>query len=296
MNRYFWQLSLLLLVALTQQVSAHTVSPSQMTLQWQTDHEQASAALFIKLQIPVDQLVLALPQWQLIYDEESHQLPADTLLDSANQTLIQAYLQQHLQLTQGDRPIALNLNEVKLEVSAGLVDPAPLQWLKLTGVWQTADEVDSSGQALILTSDLVVHQVTNHRVYVQMPNREGRFRFGYQTHELDFQRLGWLSSQPELQQRSGFEILVDYLVEGVMHILHGADHLAFILCLLLAALRTDSQTAKSAGLSQPLRHAAITLTAFTIGHGAALALAATGWPLLPVTTTELLVALSVWVA
>ena len=63
-------------------------------------------------------------------------------------------------------------------------------------------------------------------------------------------------------QRRGTEVLRDYLYLGFVHILEGLDHVAFLLCLLLAA----------PGLTQRLW----LVTGFTLGHSITLSLAALG--------------------
>jgi hypothetical protein len=62
--------------------------------------------------------------------------------------------------------------------------------------------------------------------------------------------------------RRGTEVLRDYLHLGFIHILEGLDHVAFLLCLLLAA----------PGLSQRLWM----VTGFTLGHSITLSLSALG--------------------
>jgi len=73
----------------------------------------------------------------------------------------------------------------------------------------------------------------------------------------------------------------DYLIAGVGHILFGADHLLFVICLLIAAR------------ARHLRARAAILTAFTIGHSITLCLAATELVRLPQSPTEVLIALSI---
>lgn len=73
-----------------------------------------------------------------------------------------------------------------------------------------------------------------------------------------------------------------FVPEGARHALGGADHLAFLLALLLAAAR--------------LRHLLVVVTGFTIGHSVTLALAATGLVRPHAGAVEALVGLSIVLA
>lgn len=76
---------------------------------------------------------------------------------------------------------------------------------------------------------------------------------------------------------------IDFARLGVEHILSGADHLLFLAALLLG--------------SRSLRALLITVTAFTLAHSAALALAVLGWVAVSPAIVEPLIAASiVWVA
>lgn len=78
---------------------------------------------------------------------------------------------------------------------------------------------------------------------------------------------------------SGWVVLHSHLVLGVQHILSGADHLLFVLALVLLAPRW--------------RQLVWVITAFTLGHSVTLALAALGHLRLPAAPVEALIALSV---
>jgi hydrogenase/urease accessory protein HupE len=81
---------------------------------------------------------------------------------------------------------------------------------------------------------------------------------------------------PERESRAA--VLGSYLRLGALHILSGADHLAFVLGLLLLV---------------PSRRGLIaTVTAFTLGHSATLSLAVLGWIAVPTAPLEVLIAAS----
>ncbi|MFL6591720.1 MAG: HupE/UreJ family protein [Luteimonas sp.] len=72
---------------------------------------------------------------------------------------------------------------------------------------------------------------------------------------------------------------LDFLREGIHHILVGYDHLAFLLSLLLPAslVRSDRRWQPSTSLRASLVHILGIVTAFTVAHSVTLSLAALGW-------------------
>lgn len=80
------------------------------------------------------------------------------------------------------------------------------------------------------------------------------------------------------RQRPLNELAPEYTAQGVLHILEGFDHLAFVLCLCLLARR---------------RELLLLVTAFTLGHSVSLALSYLGLITIPVPPTEAVIALSI---
>ncbi|MEO6366111.1 MAG: HupE/UreJ family protein [Luteimonas sp.] len=72
---------------------------------------------------------------------------------------------------------------------------------------------------------------------------------------------------------------VDFVREGIHHILLGYDHLAFLISLLLPAalVRTARRWQPSPGLRSSFLHILGIVTAFTVAHSVTLSLAALGW-------------------
>lgn len=87
---------------------------------------------------------------------------------------------------------------------------------------------------------------------------------------------GWMF-EPAARRRPS--VVASFVREGALHILHGADHLAFLLALLLASRRLASLAA--------------TVTAFTAAHSLTLALAALDVLRVPARPVELAIALSI---
>lgn len=87
------------------------------------------------------------------------------------------------------------------------------------------------------------------------------------------------------------ELLWTYVREGALHIWSGADHLLFLLCLLLPGLVPGRDH-----LSSPGRHALTVVTAFTVAHSITLAAAALDWVILPDRWIEACIAASIIVS
>ncbi|MEO6263873.1 MAG: HupE/UreJ family protein [Luteimonas sp.] len=79
--------------------------------------------------------------------------------------------------------------------------------------------------------------------------------------------------------RSGGNPFLDFLREGIHHILIGYDHLAFLISLLLPAalVRVGRAWRPAPGLRASLWHVLGIVTAFTVAHSITLSLAALGW-------------------
>lgn len=85
-----------------------------------------------------------------------------------------------------------------------------------------------------------------------------------------------------------------FLHEGVVHLITGYDHLAFLAVLLLALVRR--RVSEPPVLAATLRRALIVITSFTLAHSCTLLLAATGRLSLPSQPVEAIIAASVVVA
>lgn len=91
---------------------------------------------------------------------------------------------------------------------------------------------------------------------------------------------------------------LEFVREGVRHILGGFDHLLFLLCLLLPSVlrRTPHGWQPVARVRDALLPACGIVTAFTIAHSITLALAATRWVLLPAALIEPAIAATIVLA
>lgn len=100
----------------------------------------------------------------------------------------------------------------------------------------------------------------------------------------------------ELRSPSWWQTLRRFVVEGVLHIWEGYDHLAFVSLLLLPiALRRRGGNAAAGARAAALEVVRV-VTAFTVAHSLTLALAATGFVAVPTRIVEIGIAVSVLVA
>lgn len=152
-----------------------------------------------------------------------------------------AYLQAHLQLWQGGnicRP------------SAAAVTSAQPGWLLLSWPFNCPLTEDA---AYRIESMVLLSQAPGHLHFVRLQDNENTF-----DRLLTARSSSWqIDSTPT---SSGF---LEYLKQGVIHILEGWDHLAFVLVLLL--------------LARSLRALLWLVTGFTLGHSVTLVLATLGW-------------------
>lgn len=133
--------------------------------------------------------------------------------------------------------------------------------------WRIARDGGLAGQALRI--DGLIPGVTD--VIVRFERLDG----GSQLERMAPPRLEFLVKGPS----SRGEVARSYLQLGIGHILHGADHLLFVLALLLVV--------------RGARRIVATITAFTLAHSITLALATLGWIVLPGPPVEAVVALSI---
>lgn len=85
------------------------------------------------------------------------------------------------------------------------------------------------------------------------------------------------------------QVLLGFVRSGAAHVLAGADHVLFIVSLVLGA----AWRARAWPLRRGLGHVAGVITGFTLGHSVTLIAASLGWVSLPSRVTETVIALSI---
>lgn len=114
-------------------------------------------------------------------------------------------------------------------------------------------------------------------------------------------------SQGVLAQAGSFSItggsmvwstLVEFFIQGIIHIGLGPDHVAFLLTLLLVSVLVQQQHrwAAAPDVKACLRSALVLVTTFTVAHSLTLSASVLGWLSLPSYWVELTIAVSVVVA
>ena len=128
----------------------------------------------------------------------------------------------------------------------------------------------SSGTGLVIEYGLIFDQDPAHRAIVA-------WRLGNQV-QTDILQAGTRSSRLSATGATGSATFMQFLREGVHHILGGIDHLAFLLALLLPAVlvRQDGRWQPTPRVGGSLRSVAGVVTAFTLAHSITLSLAALG--------------------
>lgn len=133
------------------------------------------------------------------------------------------------------------------------------------------DAACSADAGLLLRYDLIFEQDPAHRAIVT-------WRLGDPV-QVDVLKAGSTSARygAGVSDARGGAFL-QFLREGVHHILGGIDHLAFLLALLLPAVlvRRDGRWQPAPSVSGSLRSVAGVVTAFTLAHSITLSLAALG--------------------
>ena len=227
---------------------------------------------------------------------EGMDIDGDGALSEAEQQAYALRVLKDLSVKIDNQPLALHL------VSASF--PAPEQMRQGIGEIQLNLEADlpqgSAGRRLIFEN----HHQGNIAVYLVnclVPrNKDIRITAQSRNEDQSFYQLdyvqGAVGSGPAALP--GFSGLAAAFRLGVHHIAGGADHLLFLLALLLPAplLMCNGRWGRCATIPRSLVQILRIVTAFTVGHSLTLALATYGLASLPSRPVEVLIAVSVLVS
>lgn len=190
---------------------------------------------------------------------------------------ITGYVARRLAIQQDDRSCPLHDYEHRVarhgdDMYAVLSAPAQCHAVPdVLGVsYDLLFEVDPLHRALVV----VEHAGRTHTAILGPDQRQRRF---------------------ELDRPSRWRAFADYFGEGVHHIWIGADHILFLLALLLAAVLEPAHRRwiPDRGLRSIAGEIAAIVTAFTVAHSITLTASALGWLSLPSRWVEVAIALSV---
>ena len=257
--------------------SAHAMNASGVVLDVRS-HEVDG-----EVQLPLDRLALAL-----------HTDLTPTSVLGAERGRLTRYTAAHVSAVGTDgRAWALHLGRGGVRTITG--SPYLVYPLRLVPPEGRVTDVD-------LRYDVIVEEVRSHSVVVTVRHdaRRGILVAG------DAQTLGVLDAATThlvvpAGQGSFLRGVAAAAGLGVEHVSHGADHLLFLLMLLLPApLVAAAGRWRDPGADRSPRRSAVrvvhVVTAFAVGHSITLALAATGVVHLPTRPVEALVALSIGVS
>lgn len=209
---------------------------------------------------------------------------ADALSARAYSDAVVAYLEQHVVVTGADG-------------SAWAETWSPAAQTTVEGIDSTQVDVafDTGGadpSAFTLDFDAVIEAVAGHEAVVVLTDAAG-----------EVATAGVISSVGDTVTVGGAATgdtagPLDMVGYGFHHVLDGADHLLFLLALLLPAplVAVAGRWRPGGGMPPTARRVVGTVTAFTLGHSLTLVAAGLGWVSAPSVPVEVLIAVSVGVA
>ncbi|MBM7805034.1 hypothetical protein JOD57_000871 [Geodermatophilus bullaregiensis] len=198
---------------------------------------------------------------------------------------VTAYLDEHLTVTGTDgRTWTETYTDVVRESVEGI---------ESLSVEVTLDPGSADPSAFTLTYDGIIDADPAHEAVVVLTDAAGDiFTAGVLTASDSSLQLGETTTGAV---STGLTDMVGY---GLHHVLEGADHLLFLLTLLLVAplVVVADRWQRRKGLGSTLRRVLAVVTAFTAGHSLTLIASALGWVAVPGAPIEVLIAASVGVA
>ncbi|GAA2576224.1 hypothetical protein GCM10010435_60400 [Winogradskya consettensis] len=144
-----------------------------------------------------------------------------------------------------------------------------------------------------LTYDAILHRLVSHKVFVSL--RTGGEKEYTTVGVLDWQQHTLAVPAAGAATQDGFAAAIHL---GIRHIAEGADHLLFLIMLLLPAplIARGRRWKRSDDLRRNSWRVVHVVTAFAIGHSVTLALGALGYISVPTRVVESLIALSILVS
>jgi hypothetical protein len=169
---------------------------------------------------------------------------------------------------------------------------APLEWERDQSqvLLHLVSACASEPVRLLIRCDLLFDLDPKHRAYYSVEDARvthvGVFREDHRSATID------------VHQFHVGAAFVEFVREGIAHVLSGPDHVLFLLALLLPAplVRRDGAWHRGAGLGQTTREVVKVVTAFTLAHSLTLCLSFFGFVTPPPQWVEVGIALSVFAA
>ncbi len=246
--------------------SAHTLASSSLRIELSADDMSGS-------------LTVAVASLDLALDAANR---SDVLSDDEYAAQAIGYLQTHLVVEGADG------TEWPEQITN--VERQTVEGIETFAVELDFDVVGDDPSAFTITYDGIIEAVPEHEavlVFVDATNRAstpGVFRQDDTTITIGHDTPA-----------TGLADMVRY---GFHHVLEGADHLLFVLALVLPAplMASAGRWRRGDGLGASLRRVTHVVTAFTLGHSLTLVATSLGWITFPSRPIEILIALSVAVS
>ncbi len=251
-------------------------------------HEPGTSAIEIRPSFEGVAIQIDLPVVEL-GDVLGEEVPTETLALSQKRGVIADYIVDNLTVTGTDGEV--------MEVTGGR-----LTTITIDGVDFLRAQISARGDAsgpFVLAESAILESDDSHRILVAVIGDDSTVAFGgtidAQTPELTLSFDGEQPAASEGFAGSGFWAMAE---QGYVHVLDGADHLLFLLTLLLPAplVVVGRRWRRSDDGWRAARKVVHLVTAFTIGHSVSLAAVALGWVTLPTRPIEILIAVSVGVS
>jgi hypothetical protein len=202
--------------------------------------------------------------------------------DAPSDAELLAYLDEHLTVTGGDG--------TAWSETYGTIEREAVEGIDSISVDVTFGTGDSGSGRFTVDYDAVIEAIPTHEAVVVLTDSAG-----------EISSPGVITAgSPTLAITDGAQPvpLMDMLHYGFQHVLEGADHLLFLLTLLLVAplAAVAGRWRRTDGLLPTAGRVVHVVTAFTLGHSLTLIAAALGWVTVPGRPVEVLIAASVGVA
>ncbi|MDE0775622.1 MAG: HupE/UreJ family protein [Nocardioides sp.] len=196
-----------------------------------------------------------------------------------------AYLAEHLEVTGGD-------GTTWGESFSG-VTRTDVEGIDSLSVDVDLDTGTSDLEGFTIAYDAIIEAVPGHEAVVVLTDADGEISTpGVISGEGDTVTIG-----DAAEQGAGAGTL-DMVGYGFHHVLEGADHLLFLLALLLPAplVVVAGRWRRRGEVGATARRVAAIVTSFTVGHSITLIASSLGWVSVPSALVEVLIAVSVGVA
>ena len=263
---------------------------SSLPESWAHPSPHSSIELDIRDTEVLAELTLPLVELELAFGQKLSAEPNSSLNQFEQQ--LKSYISSHLQLG------ATASEPWRVEFSEGLRVTEGESPVDLVARIRFTPTDGATPRKFVLQSDLVQHEVVNHRILVFVRSDTSLQEPAPQPRLAGMIRYLGNAIQMDRLQGTSRQVFEDAFKLGVTHILEGTDHLMFLLMLLLPAplLADRRRWAGFAGVKPSLIHLFRTVTAFTLGHSATLVVGALGIFKLQTRPVEILIAFSVLIS